>query len=108
MFQIVSEWWGWLVADGALLLALMIGILVSLGATQLIKKTFLCSRRFTRITAFIIGTAAAFMSAPAPTWRAFWLAVSAGLLAPTIYKGFSAFAKWRGWEWVEALSVDKS
>jgi len=98
--------WEWLMGPGRLAFAVLIGIIVSVGFTQAIKKHWQMGGKRVFVLAFLIGATATFMSSPERTAMEFWAAVAAGLAAPTIYKMFIEFARWRGWEWAKKLSGD--
>lgn len=90
-------------------LALLIGTLVSVGITQLIKKATHNENHpwGLRFTAFVIGGFATYTAYPPVgvelSWPALWAGVIVGLWTPTAFKIFKVFAKKRQWAWAEHL-----
>lgn len=107
MFDSIVTAWEWLISDGQHLLAVSIGMIVSWGLTQAIKKHWTLNRGITRGIAFLVGSLAAFLSMPGREWFELWLAVAAGIAAPTIYKIFVVVLRKARPSWAEALSSDE-
>jgi len=88
--------------------AAVLGLAVSWGMTQACKVFFRVSGRAAQLTAFALGFAATYTTAPGWGWAEFWLAVAVGLTAPTAYKAMIMIARSRGWAWADALSGDRA
>lgn len=92
----------------AQVLALVGGTVITLGLTQMIKKaTGVDSKKWVRLTAFLIGGFATYTIWPpvgiAFDWHSLWAGLAVGLWTPAGFKAFKVFAKNRGWEWVEHI-----
>lgn len=88
------------------LVAAMLGLLVSWGSTQALKKMCGWSGRPVAALSFILGFGATITVIPGVGWLQFWLAVAVGLAAPIGYKALKLIGNKRGWAWVDALSGD--
>lgn len=94
--------------EPALVVGFFVGLLVSWGATQAIKRTLRWSGAKPRVTAALMAFFATYTVAGSQlhwSWICFWTAVAAALLSPLLYKLLVAFARHR-WEWVRNLSVE--
>lgn len=87
--------------------AALLGLIVSWGGTQIIKKNFDLLRWQVITIAVLLGFAPAYTVAPGWGWLEFWIAMACGFCAPGAYKLLVAFASHR-WEWVRELSRDKN
>lgn len=94
--------------------AVALGLLVSWGLTQTLKRHWGLSGRPAARLAFMIGVLATYLVARTTPWAMegyawldFWLAVVVGLTAPTFYKLVVIVARHRWPALAEALSGDR-
>lgn len=95
------------------LVAVLIGLLISWGLTQALKRWLGIHGGRARLLAFLIALLATYTCARTTPWALegyavldFWLAAVTGLLAPTIYKLVIELARWKLPQLADALSGD--
>lgn len=108
MIDALTSFVDWLLGPGRPFLAVVLGLIISWGVTQLIKTHWDLSRRSTTLTALAIGTGFTYLLYPGWGEFAFGVAFATGLAAPWLYKMLIAVGRARGWVWVDALSSTPS
>jgi len=100
----IISWTGLTQAD---VLAMLVGALICVGFTQMLKAHLLLSRAQKQMLAFAIGSFATYTLVPpfgtAPDWKSLWLGLLVGLFTPTAFRIFKIIAHKRGWEWAKEL-----
>lgn len=96
----------WLLGPGQVLLAVVLGLVVSWSSTQFIKNQLVLTRRQTTIVAMLISGGVCLLASPDLGRLDFAVAITVAFAAPWSYKGIVAIGRARGWAWTQALSSD--
>lgn len=105
LIDFVGEVLDFLGLEPIVVLALIIGSLVSFTGTQWIKTVFGYGGVWAAVTAFVLGFAPTISIIPGLWPEPFWIAFLVGIGTPTAYKILVITMSDR-WEWVRELSAD--
>lgn len=112
MLNLILSWLEGFGLDPRLVVAVVIGLVVSWCFTQAAKEiSRQCGRRLhgnvARLVAFLVGFSATITIATERGWLELWIALTVGVASPLAYKILQAVAGNR-WEWVKHLSGDRN